>query len=86
MSTDWRRLHPASLIIGIVESARGVIGLFFALLFISRRELSATTIALIFLSVMVIALGQPIINWLTTRYQLGPDKLAFKSGLFFRKN
>ncbi|QTB90096.1 PH domain-containing protein [Bifidobacterium saguini] len=44
------------------------------------------TIALIFLSVLFVALCQPVINWLTTRYQLGPDQLAFKSGLFFRKN
>ncbi|WP_240542307.1 PH domain-containing protein [Bifidobacterium felsineum] len=85
-NTNWRRLHPASLIIGVVETAKGVIGLFFTLLFIARRELSAITIALIFLSVLCVALCQPVINWLTTRYQLGPDKLAFKSGLFFRKN
>ncbi|KAB7787002.1 PH domain-containing protein [Bifidobacterium cebidarum] len=85
-NTGWRRLHPASLIIGMIETTRGIIGLFFALLFIARKELSVLTITLILLSVIVVALCQPIINWLTTRYQLESDKLAFKSGLFFRKN
>ncbi|QSY58223.1 PH domain-containing protein [Bifidobacterium imperatoris] len=56
------------------------------MLFIARRHLSVTTIALIFLSVLFVALCQPIVTWLTTRYQLGSGKLSFKSGLLFRKN
>ncbi|PJM78364.1 PH domain-containing protein [Bifidobacterium scaligerum] len=84
--TGWRMLHPAGLIVAMVSSVRGIIGLFITFLVILRRELSGTIIVLALASAIVAALIPPIIEWSTTRYQLGSDNLSFTSGLLFRKH
>lgn len=84
--TAWRMLHPAALIVDLAETIKGVLGLFFGLLILMREHLSPLMIILIVVGTIVVALSQPTINWLTTRYQLGTDGLSFTSGLFFRKN
>ncbi|NMM98466.1 PH domain-containing protein [Bifidobacterium olomucense] len=84
--TVWRMLHPAGLIVAMVSSVRGIIGLFITFLVILRRELSGTIIVLALALAIVAALIPPIVEWSTTRYQLGSDNLSFTSGLLFRKH
>jgi putative membrane protein len=89
-ASEWRRLHPAGLIVALAGSVRAFISIAVSLLiafrFIMDHQWQAWTIWAIIAVSAAGALIPPICTWASTRYQLGADSLTFKSGLFFRKH
>ncbi|KAB8293609.1 PH domain-containing protein [Bifidobacterium avesanii] len=97
----WRRLHPAGLVVALARSAKACVGVIATVVIIAARGLSHTdsdadalagmssgTVILIAAAVGIgcaIALGPPVMRWMTTRYALGARELAWTSGLFFRR-
>ena len=86
----WRMLHPAALIVDIIDSIKATIG--FLVVFIGirivreRDNWSIWIIIAIIIAVLAITFVPPIVGWLTTRYRLGADALELRTGLFSRKN
>ncbi|OZG62125.1 Bacterial PH domain-containing protein [Bifidobacterium hapali] len=86
----WRMLHPAALIVDIIDSIKATIG--FLVVFIGirivreRDNWSIWIIIAIIVAVLAITFVPPIVGWLTTRYRLGADALELRTGLFSRKN
>ena len=86
----WRMLHPAALIIDIIDSIKATIGFFVVFIGIrivrERDNWSIWIIIAIIIAALAITFVPPIIGWLTTRYRLGADALELRTGLFSRKN
>lgn len=86
----WRMLHPAALIVDIIDSIKATIGFLVAFIGIrivrERDNWSIWIIIAIIVAALAITFVPPIVGWLTTRYRLGADALELRTGLFSRKN
>ena len=88
--SGWRMLHPAALIVDIIDSIKATIG--FIVVFVGirivreRDNWSIWIIIAIIVAVLAITFVPPIVGWLTTRYRLGANALELRTGLFSRKN
>ena len=89
--SSQRRLHPAAMIVRLVQNIRSLISTVLSLLVFSGmivRHLDSKPLIIVLvtggLMLLVFELAQPTIQWLTTRYQLGKDAITLRSGLFSR--
>ena len=91
---QWRRLHPAGLIVALAKSAKALAGLIVAIGMIVMGRMSSDgpngsgmapmLIGIALAIVVMLVLVTPIVQWLTTRYALTDRELIWESGLFFR--
>lgn len=91
---QWRRLHPAGLIVALARSAKALAGLIVAIGMIVMGRISSggpngsgmtpMLIGFALAIVVMLVLVAPIVQWLTTRYALTDRELIWESGLFFR--
>ena len=83
----WRRLHPAGLIVAMVQSVKTTVSSIISLALLFRiipeqwRDWAMWATAA---AAVLIAAGRPIATWATTRYRLDEDSLTLVSGLIFR--
>lgn len=83
----WRRLHPAGLIVAMVQSVKTTVNSIISLALLFRiipeqwRDWAMWATAA---AAVLIAAGRPIATWATTRYRLDEDSLTLVSGLIFR--
>ncbi|MBT1160650.1 PH domain-containing protein [Bifidobacterium sp. SO1] len=85
---DWRMLHPAALIVGVIRSLKSTIGILLAIVGyrIIRDGWSQWILVGAAALILTLAVVPPAMQWLTTRYRLGADSLEFRTGLFSRKH
>lgn len=83
----WRRLHPAGLIVAMVQSVKTTVSSIISLALLFRiipeqwRDWAMWATAA---AAVLIAAGRPIATWATTRYRLDEDSITLVSGLIFR--
>lgn len=84
----WRMLHPLGLLVALVDSVRSMVSLAVSMIVVARIVVRshAWSLPAIVVFAVAVALARPIAQWASTRYRLGPDALAFRSGVFFRKD
>lgn len=90
-SLAQRRLHPAAMIVRLVQNIRSLVSTVLSLLVFSGmivRHLDSKPLIIILvtggLMLLIFELAQPPVQWMTTRYQLGKDAITLRSGLFSR--
>lgn len=84
----WRPLHPAALVVSLIQSVKAAISLFILLFFGMRLVPDAWRAWSIpaFIAVAALAaLAPPLAHWATTRYRLGDDSIMLTSGVVFRQ-
>lgn len=89
MASDWKRLHPASLVVNLVPRAwrvaRGMWPFLLAFAIGTRTDGAGLFDVLLLLLFFGGAVGSTIVHWATLRYRVESGRLEIESGLFARQ-